>query len=394
MAKLTGIYKDENTGKWYYSVSLGFDKVTGKRIRKVRRGFNTQKEAYEAKTEELKNAQDMGQLSNVNMNYKDYIDQIFLPDYEARVEITTYTTRTTIFNKMKNKFGKKKIDDISNLEIQIWKNELTKEYAQNYARMVYGLFSQTLEKAVSLGMIKNNRAKQVGNIKKQKTQVEFWTKEEFEKVLSTFNLDDYYENYSFVITWLYFMTGLWVNEATALRWNKEIDLEAKTLTVNHSLRIFKGGEWELGPTKTPAARRTIALDDDTIQILKDWEERQQKLKDIDFVLSYNGRPSIKSTILRIIKRHAKLAGVKPIQAKGLRHSHASFLINEYNVNPLIIKERLGHEDIKTTLSIYSHLYPNVNFEVANNMSGSINYKTSKIKQTKFQGNQSFTYQRT
>ncbi len=51
------------------------------------------------------------------------------------------------------------------------------------------------------------------------------------------------------------------------------------------------------------------------------------------------------------------AGVKSIQAKGLLHTSASFLINEYNANPLIIKDHLGHEDIKTTLSPYSHLYP-------------------------------------
>ena len=28
-------------------------------------------------------------------------------------------------------------------------------------------------------------------------------------------------------------------------------------------------------------------------------------------------------------------------------------------NPLIIKDRLGHEDIETTLGTYGHLYPNV-----------------------------------
>ena len=33
-------------------------------------------------------------------------------------------------------------------------------------------------------------------------------------------------------------------------------------------------------------------------------------------------------------------------------------------NPLIIKDRLGHEDIKTTLGTYGHLYPNMNREVA------------------------------
>ncbi|MFJ5767314.1 Arm DNA-binding domain-containing protein [Lysinibacillus sp. NPDC093210] len=54
MVKITGVYKDKQSGKWYYSVSLGLDAVTGKRIRKVRRGFNSQKEAYEAKTAELK----------------------------------------------------------------------------------------------------------------------------------------------------------------------------------------------------------------------------------------------------------------------------------------------------------------------------------------------------
>lgn len=104
-------------------------------------------------------------------------------------------------------FGKNKIDSISNIDIQVWKNSLTDSFSQNYARMVYGLFSQTLEKAVNLGMIKSNRAKQVGSVPKEKVTVEFWTKEEFQKVLSTFNLDDYYEHYSFVIVWLYFMTG-------------------------------------------------------------------------------------------------------------------------------------------------------------------------------------------
>lgn len=76
-------------------------------------------------------------------------------------------------------FNKKKLDHIKNLDIQIWKNSLTEQHSQNYSRVVYGLFSQTLEKAVSLGMIKNNRAKQIGTVPKEKVKVEFWTKEEF-----------------------------------------------------------------------------------------------------------------------------------------------------------------------------------------------------------------------
>lgn len=382
MAKLTGVYKDKKTGKWYYSISLGFDAVTGKRIRKFRRGFNSQKEAYEAKTAELKASQDMGKISNSGMDYSTFLEQLFIPEYKSKVQITTFENRMHVLKKIMNHFGKNKIDNITNIDIQFWKNSLTEQHSQNYSRMVYGLFSQTLEKAVSLGMIKNNRAKQVGTVPKEKVKVEFWTKEEFEKVLSTFNLDDYYEHYSFVIVWLYFMTGLRVNEATALRWKEEIDLDRGTLTVNHSLRLKNRNDWSLGPTKTKAALRTIAIDADTISILKKWKKYQEEFGDIKLVLSYDGSPTWKSTVARIITRHAKLANVKPIQAKGLRHSHASFLINEYNANPLIIKERLGHEDIKTTLSTYSHLYPNVNFEIAKNMKGSINYTTISLKLTK------------
>lgn len=39
--------------------------------------------------------------------------------------------------------------------------------------MVYSLFSQTVEKAVSLGIIKNNSAKQVSTVPKEKDKLIF-----------------------------------------------------------------------------------------------------------------------------------------------------------------------------------------------------------------------------
>ena len=42
-------------------------------------------------------------------------------------------------------------------------------------------------------------------------------------------------------------------------------------------------------------------------------------------------------------------------------------------NPLIIRDRLGHEDIETTLGTYGHLYPNSNFEVASKLNNIIQY---------------------
>ncbi len=66
----------------------------------------------------------------------------------------------------------------------------------------------------------------------------------------------------------------------------------------------------------------------------------------------------KSYLSHEMERGAKQAGVKKIRVHDLRHSHASFLISKLGAQPNLVAERLGHEKIQTTLSTYSHLYPN------------------------------------
>ena len=64
-----------------------------------------------------------------------------------------------------------------------------------------------------------------------------------------------------------------------------------------------------------------------------------------------------------MKHHIEKAGVKKIRVHDLRHSHCAYLINQ-GVQPLIIKERLGHKDIKITLNTYGHLYPSEQKKIA------------------------------
>ncbi len=63
--------------------------------------------------------------------------------------------------------------------------------------------------------------------------------------------------------------------------------------------------------------------------------------------------------LGALEKLAGLAGVHRIKIHALRHSHATLLIS-MGENLLLIKERLGHEKIQTTLGTYGHLYPNSN----------------------------------
>jgi hypothetical protein len=97
---------------------------------------------------------------------------------------------------------------------------------------------------------------------------------------------------------------------------------------------------------------------------------------------------IKSTIGRIIERYATLAEAKRIQAKGLRHSNASYLINEFNVSVLILSKRLGHSSPEITLKHYAHLWSGADENVAELMAGNIKINTAEETKISFNGNQS------
>ena len=49
--------------------------------------------------------------------------------------------------------------------------------------------------------------------------------------------------------------------------------------------------------------------------------------------------------------------MKKIRVHDLRHSHARLLI-ETGCQPLLIADRLGHEQVETTMNVYAHIYPN------------------------------------
>ena len=51
---------------------------------------------------------------------------------------------------------------------------------------------------------------------------------------------------------------------------------------------------------------------------------------------------------------------------GLRHTCASLMLKA-GIHPKVVSEKLGHEDVQTTLNIYSHLLPNMQADAASVM---------------------------
>ena len=75
-------------------------------------------------------------------------------------------------------------------------------------------------------------------------------------------------------------------------------------------------------------------------------------------------PVGQEAVQHMMKHVITKAGVKQIRVHDLRHSHVAYLIHK-GVEPLIIKERVGHKDIRITLNTYGHLYPSKQKTVAN-----------------------------
>lgn len=364
--------KRANNGTYYFRANLGYDSVTGKQIQKYRSGFSTKKEARAEYSKLIIAAEDELAMEKKQPSFKQFIEEIYLPWYKTQVKESTYRNRLNTIEKHFKFFYRKKVNEIEPIHVQTWQLKLAKDYSPNYVRIIQGMLSLAFDRAIILGLAKKNPARMVGNIKSKKVKVDFWTLEEFQKVISLLYKGDYYEHYLFICFWLLFTTGLRIGEAAALQWD-DIDFESGLLSVTKTLYYKSMNEYKFVDPKTSASIRTVVLDEDTIRELKDWREVQKKvLKDCNFVLSYSGIPTSKHTLPRALEKLAGLAGVHRIKIHALRHSHVALLIS-MGVNPLIVKDRLGHEKIQTTLGTYGHLYPNSNFEVAKLLGGVINF---------------------
>ena len=378
--------KKADNGTYYFRANLGYHPVTGKQIQKYRSGFTTKKEAREEYSKLILSSTQELEENKKTISFQKFIEETYLTWYKTQVKESTYINRYSTIQKHFAYFYKMATDEIEPIHVQSWQLELAKEFSPNYVHVVQGLLSLAFDRAIVLGIAKKNPSRMIGNIKSKKTTVDFWTLEEFQKVISLLYKGDYYEHYLFISFWLLFMTGMRIGEAAALLWS-DIDFDTGLLSITKTMYYKSMDDFKPVEPKTQASIRTIYIDADTIRELKAWQEVQKKvLNNCDFVLSYNGIPTSKHTLPRALEKLAGLAGVHRIKIHALRHSHASLLIS-MGENPLLIKERLGHEKIQTTLGTYGHLYPNTNLEVAKKLTGILRYTPATQSVADYTSNQ-------
>ena len=322
---------------------------------------------------------------NSTMTFKKFLDDYFIPDYKSQVRKRTFDMTQSKFKRL-SFFENMKLSDIQAPHVKKWQNAMFIEWlSNNYIRSVHQMLQQIFDLAVKLGMLSNNVAKTVGNVKKDRPKVDFWTVEEFQLFISTFDKSNIYELLYFTTFWFFFMTGVRTSELQAIEWSK-IDFEKGTALINCSMYYKSQKEWYLTDTKSISGVRLLYLDDDTLEHLKYWKKAQSQIGECKFVFSIADSPLVKSTLKRVLKSHSDYAKIKSIRIHDLRHSHASFMLS-LGMNDLEMQNRLGHADIKTTLGTYSHLRPNAMKEVATRMTGKVVVSDNIVRKSKFNGNQ-------
>ncbi|WP_405172964.1 site-specific integrase [Paenibacillus sp. FSL H8-0280] len=151
---------------------------------------------------------------------------------------------------------------------------------------------------------------------------------------------------------------------------KDVDFSKRILQIRQTLS--RDGKELIQGTKTKTSSRKINLGARLITELEKQQRIYKKEKlaagfdyqDHDLVICTNsGKALNPRNLLRSFYRLIRNADVPPIRFHDLRHTVASLMLAQ-NINPRIVKEILGHSDIRLTLDMYSHLLPVIHQQTA------------------------------
>ncbi|MBB6019054.1 integrase [Paenibacillus sp. JGP012] len=359
-------HKDEKTGTWYFVVSAGKDE-DGKRRQIRRRGFKTEKEALRELRKILQQVDENTYVKKSNLKYVDFLKNEWLPSKEVTLRSVTYKTyRSNIVNHIQPYFENQEMERITAAAIEKFYVHLLKEtgLSERSIQDIQKLIKSSFKTAVKRKYLAYNPAEDAGAPKVHHKEMKVWNLDDVNKFLESAKEDTLYIVFLLALT-----TGMRQSEILALRW-KDIDFDENVLRVRQTLS--HNGKTLIQATKTKSSARAITLVPQLIPELKKQQRINIKEKlaanfdyeDHDLVIcTSSGKPINPRNLLRNFYRLMFKADVPQIRFHDLRHTVASLMLAQ-NINPKIVKEILGHSDIRVTLDTYSHVLPVVHKQTA------------------------------
>lgn len=340
-------YKDEKQNTWY--CLFYYRDWQGNKKKKQKRGFRTKKEALE-----WENNYKLMANANMDMTMGAFVEIYFRDKKGELKERSVKNKRYMIEAHILPYFKDRPMNSITPSDIIQWQNEMrTKGFAQTYLRMIQNQITALFNHASNIYGLGNNPCKKVKKMgKADADKLDFWTKGEYDKFISGMEEGDRYYTIFEVLFW----TDCREGEMLALT-KSDIDFARNQISISKTYYRAEGRDIITTP-KTEQSARVIDIPQFLTQELKDYVDKLYGISDDERIF-----PIVPEAVQHKLKRECEKSGVKKIRVHDLRHSHVAYLIHQ-GVEPLIIKERLGHRDIKMTLNTYGHLYPNQQRKVA------------------------------
>lgn len=273
------------------------------------------------------------------------------------VSDSTRSRYRMIANKRLGRLGHLPVTTITGKEIARWINKLERDGAAGKTITNYhGLVSMAMKRAVHTGLIPANPCEGTRLPRKDSDDAEavFLTSIEFALLLGHVRKDA-----QPLVTFMP-ATGLRFGEITALQ-VRDIDVDAKTVRVSRAWKDLGDGRRKLDTPKTRRSRRTVPIPDKLMPLVKAAIEGK---KSTDFVFTNTrGTAWTRSRFHEGVWQPAVRAAMAPAcetpltkkpRVHDMRHTFASWLI-QAGKSLVVVQRLLGHESIKTTIDLYSHL---------------------------------------
>ena len=280
---------------------------------------------------------------------------------KIKMRPSTYLTyHGYIENHIKPQLGKIPLNDLTTLHLQQFYKKLLAEgrverieaqkqpkgLSAKTVRNIHQIISSALKLANEQRLIARNPADGCALPKAEHKEMQTLPVEQ----LTSF-LREAKDSGVFALYYIDLTTGLRRGELLGLKWS-DIDLEKGDLRVQRQIGRIDGKIIEM-PLKTKNAYRTLPLSADAISVLM---QQRRKTGNSEWVFpSPSGGPMSPDSVLHMLHRVLKRAGLPKVRFHDLRHTFATLAL-ENGMDVKTLSAMLGHVSTVTTLDIYTHAF--------------------------------------
>lgn len=342
------VYKDKERDTWF--CKFNYKDWRDETKTKLKRGFRTKKEAQEWEREFLQ-----VQQADMDMEFSKFVDVYFTDKAPRLKERTIETKRIMLNTRIIPYLGKLRMNVIKPADIMKWQNDMMEQgYKPTYLRMLQNQVTAVFNHAERFYGLKDNPCKKIDKMGKANAkELNFWTKEEFDRFIQSFEEKE--EMYRLMYQMLFWL-GCRVGELLAICYG-DINFKEKTVSITKTYYRRNKTDYITAP-KTESSNRVVTIPDFLVEELKAYTDKMYELKEEERIFMVTDR-----AVQKKMKQKADKLNLKHIRVHDLRHSHIAFLI-EKGTQPLIISKRVGHDSVTTTMNIYGHLYPDKQRQLA------------------------------